>query len=418
MSLPPSSGHDFVALADKEWRAYIEPLLPLGARIAKVYPPASDPQLRQEMFRLMYSEIGSGYMHRVFSNSEHPDLIPNWSQLFNNIGNLNPDNVQQSTPIDADGVYQISGFRGSVHIVDFQIGRSTMFTYGVANAEKTFGPSLANYDIDELTIGKDGSFEFILSATRPAGFTGDWRHLPPGGDHLQIRQLAYDWLHEIDARIAIERLDRPAAKPRPTAAQIKAALDGIPGFVERWCKMAIGPREAESVNWATAFGVGGADKIVLIDFTKDQGGRKAQKYIAGMFALEPGEALIYQMAPGRCRYWNLHLGNEMTCTYDFMNRQVSLNGFGTTADSDGVIRIVISAEDPGVPNWLDSMGYRSGYIWGRLDTWEKETTPTITKIRSQDVRRHLPANTPTISAAEREAAIRLRRKGAQLRRRW
>lgn len=418
MSLPPAPGTDYVAQADQEWRAYIEPLLGIGARVAKLYPPAIDPQVRQEMFRLMVSEIGSGYMHRVYASPEYPDLIPNWSQLFNNIGNLNPDNVQQFTPLEADGVYKVSGYRGSVHIVDIQIGASSMFTYGVANKEKNYGPSLANYDLDELTIGTDGAFEFILSATKPTDHTGDWRRLPPQSDYLLIRQLSYDWLREVDARFAIERLDRPAAKPRQTAAQIKSALDGIPGFVERWCTMAIGPREAESMTWAAAFGVAGGDRIKLIDFTNDQGGRKAQMYIAGMFVLEPGEALIYEMAPGKCRYWNLHLGSEMTNTFDFMNRQVSVNGFGSMPDSDGVIRIVISAEDPGVKNWLDTMGYRAGYIWGRLDTWEKETQPTLTKVRSNEVRKHLPADTEAISAAERDASIRLRRKGAQLRRRW
>ena len=119
------------------------------------------------------------------------------------------------------------------------------------------------------------------------------------------------------------------------------------------------------------------------------------------------------MAPGKCRYWNLHLGTEMMNTFDYMNRQVSLNGFSAKPDSDGVERIVIAGEDPGVPNWLDSMDYKAGFIWGRLDTWEKETQPTIKKIALADVRKaHLPKDTPTVSAEERDAAIRLRRKGA------
>jgi hypothetical protein len=35
-----------------------------------------------------------------------------------------------------------------------------------------------------------------------------------------------------------------------------------------------------------------------------------------------------------------------------------------------------------------------------------------------DIRKHLPADTPAMSAQERDASLRLRRKGAQLRRRW
>lgn len=405
-------------IADKEWRAYIEPLLPLGGEIAKMYPPATDPQIRQEMFRFMYSQFGAAYMQLVYASPEYPDFVPNWSQVWNNGGNLNPDNVQQFTPLDDDGVYKVSGFRGSVYIVDLQVGDSSMFAYGRRNKDKSYGPSLANYDIDELNIGKNGAFEFILSAKRPEGYTGDWRELPPHSNYLLVRQLSYDWLNEVDARLAIERLDRPAAKPRQSAAEIKAALDGVPGWTERWLKMAIGPQEADKVDWKTAWGVANADKIVLIDFTRDQGGRSAQKYICGRFELEANEALIYQMKPGKCRYWNLHLGSEMLNTFDFMNRQVSLNGFMAKPDSDGTIRIVISAQDPGVPNWLDNMGHKAGYIWGRLDTCESYAEPTITKVALADVRKHLPAETKVVSAEERDAAIRLRRKGAQLRRRW
>lgn len=418
MALSDPSKEVLANIADKEWRAFIEPLLPLGREIARMYPPAADPQVRAEMFSFMYSELGAGYMHRIYASPEHPDFIPNWTQVFNNGGNLNPDNVQQFTPVHDDGVYKLSGFRGSVRIVDFQLGNSPMFAYGERNADKSFGPALANYDIDDLTIGDDGAFEVILSAERPPGYEGNWWPLLPGTNCLQVRQLSYDWLNEVDARLAVERLDRPAAKPRQSAAKIKAGLEGIPGWTERFLKLAIGPAEAEKMDWKTAWGVANADRIVLIDFTKDQGGRAAQKYICGRFELEPGEAIVYEMAPGRCRYWNLHLGSEMMNTFDYMNRQVSLNGFAAKEDSDGVIRIVIAGEDPGVPNWLDSMDYKAGFIWGRLDTWEKETTPTIKKIAFADVRKHLPENTPIVSADERDASIRLRRKGAQLRRRW
>jgi hypothetical protein len=409
---------EIVRIADKEWRSYIEPLLPLGAELVRLFPPAADPQIRAEMFRFMYSQLGAGYMQLVYANPEYPDFIPNWTQVFNNGGNLNPDNVQQFTPLDDDGIYKVSGYRGTVYIVDIQVGDSPMFAYGRRNKDKSYGPTLANYDIDDLTIGEDGSFEFILSAERPPGYTGDWLRLPPNSNYLLIRQLSYDWLNEVDARFAIERLDRPAAKPRQTAEQIKAALDGIPGWTERWVKLGIGPAEAEQMDWKTAWGVANADRITLIDFTNDQGGRGAQKYICGRFELEEDEALIYQMSPGKARYWNLHLGTELMNTLDYFNRQVSLNGFTARTDPDGVIRIVISAKDPGVPNWLDNMGYKAGFIWGRLDTCERYDTPTITKMKFSDVRKHLHPDTPTLSPEVREASIRRRRKGAQLRRRW
>jgi hypothetical protein len=412
---PVVSGQDYIKQADEEWRAYIEPLLPLGAELAEAFPPSQDPQVRAEMFRFMYSNLGAGFMQLVYASPKHPDFVPNWSQVFNNGGNLNPDNVYQFTPIDDDGVYKISGYRGSVHIVDFQIGASPLFSYGRANAEKSFGPTLANYDIDDMTIADDGAFEFVLSAQRPQNYKGDWRQLPANSDYLLVRQLAYDWINEVDARLAVERLDTPAARPRQSAEEIDAALKFVPEWVERWVKMGIGPKEGVK-PWGDVWGT--KDKIVLIDFTNDQGGRATQLYIAGQFELADDEAMVVEMAPGECRFWNMHLGSQMLNTMDFMNRQVSLNGHMAKPDADGVIRIVISARDPGIPNWLDNMGYKAGYIWGRLDTCDNNDTPEVTKIKVADVRQHLPRETPVVTAEQRDADLRLRRKGAQLRRRW
>ena len=400
---------DYAAQADKEWRAYITPLLPLGERVAEVFPQAKDPQLRQEMFRLLYSQLGAGFMQLAYANPRYPDFIPNWTQVFNNNGNINPDAVYQFTPLEDDGVYKISGFRGSVRIVDMQIGDSPVFSYGKRNAKGNFGPTLANFDIDDFHIGQDGAFEFILSKQRPQGYKGDWRPMPPKTNYLLVRQLAYDWLNEIDARLAIDRLDLPAAKPRQSAAQIKAALDQIPEWAERWPKMNIGFFPA---TW------GMDDKAEMTHYEKEEGGRAAQIYIGSRFDLAPDEALIWEMAPGKCRFWNLHLGNELLNTLDFMNHQIGLNGFTARTGNDGRIRLVVSAQDPGIPNWLDTVGYKKGYLWGRLDSCENNATPTITRVKVADIRQHLPEDTPVVSAEERDAAIRLRRKGAQLRRRW
>ena len=45
-------------------------------------------------------------------------------------------------------------------------------------------------------------------------------------------------------------------------------------------------------------------------------------------------------------------------TGDYLHRQVSLNRKQTKPEPDGSFRIVVAAEDPGVPNWLDTEGPR------------------------------------------------------------
>jgi hypothetical protein len=144
-----------------------------------------------------------------------------------------------------------------------------------------------------------------------------------------------------------------------------------------------------------------------------------QRYVEGLFELEEDEALIIETdIPDDCSYWNFQLADNFWRSIEWVHRQSSLNGYTARLDADGKFRAVVSIEDPGVPNWLDTFGHKTGQIYGRWTNSVSEIAPVVTKIKIADVRRHLPADTPSVTAKERDAAIRLRRKGAQLRRRW
>ena len=89
-------------------------------------------------------------------------------------------------------------------------------------------------------------------------------------------------------------------------------------------------------------------------------------------------------------------------------------------DPDGAIRWVIAHRDPGVPNWLDTTGHPEGFMAPRWAYFEKpppEIWPTIAarKVRFDEIRKHLPAGTRTVSPAERREAIRIRQLHVQRR---
>ena len=138
-----------------------------------------------------------------------------------------------------------------------------------------------------------------------------------------------------------------------------------------------------------------------------------------MFEIDADEALIVETdIPERCRYWNFQLADEFWRSIDWVHRQTSLNGHTARLDADGKFRFVVSARDPGVPNWLDTVDHRTGIVYGRWTGCSSTPTPTVQRVAFAEVRKHLPPDTPRIDATQREAAIRERRTGAQLRRRW
>jgi hypothetical protein len=103
---------------------------------------------------------------------------------------------------------------------------------------------------------------------------------------------------------------------------------------------------------------------------------------------------------------------------EYVQRQSSLNGHQARVDDDGCFRAVISIRDPGVPNWLDTAGYRQGTMIGRWFGCSSHPEPTLRKVKLDAIRTYLPTSTPVVSADDRRAALRARRIGAQLRRRW
>ena len=391
--------------AANEWPSYIAPLRLMDDNARKLSDP-NDPQLRQELNRFMYSAIALGFFSQVYADPEYPDLYPVLNQAFNFFA-PNPDDAYTFTPIDDAGVYKISGYRGTVHMVDFNIGSGELLTRGVG----IMGPTKANYDIDKFRLGRDGWFEFILSPQRPAGYSGDWRKLEPGATFFLVRQISYDWLHEVDGRFTIERLDRPAIKPRESAEKIAARLKQIAVWAQNWTSF--------SFVWLQRLRDQGViNKVIVRDIT-DSGFMSTQRYIDGLFDLADDEALIYETeVPRQCRYWNIELTDEQWAAIDWTNRQSTLNGYTARVDRDGKFRAVISARDPGVPNWLDTGGVAKGEMFGRWNTCSSYPTPTLTKVKVMEVRKYLPADTPTVTAAARDASFCLRRKGAQLRRRW
>jgi Protein of unknown function (DUF1214) len=390
-----------------EWAGYIEPLIPIGGRLLQQINNPEDPLLRHELYRATLSAMAGGYLALLHADAKHPEFIPFVGQLINLLG-PNPDAMYSLALIEDDGIYRISGYRGTVREVVIQLAGGTFVPTGNGN---NMGTTYANHDLDDLHLKGDGSFQVLLSRERPADYVGDWWQLPADSTYLMVRQIAYDWGTEIDGRMAIERLDTPAIKPRPSTDQIAEKIQQLAVFAEAY--VAMSNRVVQGFARQAPL-----NSISFINFA-DDGGMPNQYYLEGIFDLQPDEALILETkVPESCAYWSFQLTDERWTSYDWTHRQINLNGHTAEIDSDGKFRAVISARDPKVPNWLDTGGLQRGVIQGR---WKKCTSgplPKITKVAISAIRDHLPNVTRLVSFEEREESIRERTRQAQMRRKW
>ena len=379
-------------------------LKPAGGLIDLTLDPTSQ-QIRAELYRQLVMNIAQSYVWYFQATPAHPDWMPFENSIF--LLQPNPDAIYHLAPVEGSGVYRIIGNRGGNKVMGFAVGRGM---FGTAEPQVGFN----NYDADGLTLSPNGNFEVIFSAVKPAGWTGDWRYLDPGAGSIMIRQFAYDWGNEAEARFAIERLDRPALKPRLTVAEIDQRLEAIlEGFVKRFSRICLSHQNA-------VLGQIGYNQMELTGF-EDLGNSPEwpQKYWRCMYDYEPGEALVIETElPKTYKYWNVQLNDELWNQIEYGYRQSSLNAHQAVVDADGKFRAVIALEDPGVPNWLDSGGHLRGMLVGRWHGADAYPLPSIRKVPLGEVRKLLPAATPHVTAAERERTLRARNLGLQMRRRW
>lgn len=366
-----------------------------------------DPQstsLRAELRRQLMMNLSLGYFLYFQSDPDHPD----WAPFLNSVFQLqpNPDDTYYLARVRGDGVYRITGERGSVRLLTFTTGA------GMMGLSPTPGKGFDQYDAEDLRLDPSGVFEVVLSSECPSGYAGNWWRLDPAADYILARQRSYDWGAERDARLAIERIDRFTPKPRLAAAQIDAALGEIvEGFAPRLTRMWL-----QFQNALRARGM--INELEFANFG-DIGAIRVQHYWQCVFELEPHEALILETPiPAVCRYWNVQLNDPLFNAIEFIYRQSSLNGHQAKLDGDGRFRGVIALQDPGVPNWLDPGGYTSGTVMGRWYATDTQPLPQIKRVPLARLREYLPSETPEVTPDERERALRARARGAKLRRRW
>ncbi|MGF6606749.1 hypothetical protein OKW45_001649 [Paraburkholderia sp. WSM4175] len=384
----------------KSWRDYLSQLATADSLLELTETPC-DPQTRAELYRQFQMNLSLAYFIYFQSDPFHPDWLPFLNSVF--MLQPNPDDTYFVAPLRGDLRYRIVGERGSVHLLTLDLGRGIMGTTDEAH------PPLGQFDLDDVEIRDDGSFDIFLSARRPAGYDGNWIELHCEADFAMLRQRSYAWGRERDARIAIECLDAPLLKPSMGHEEIARRTGELMDYAERLSR-----------RWLTHMQqLRTRIKVNEFEFFAFGGGLAKQAYWQSIFDFGDDEALILETAlPQMRRYWNVQLNDTLFNALDYIDHQSSLNGHQAHVDGDGHFRAVIAHRDPGVLNWLDTCGVNRGTAIGRWYGCSSEPVPTLKRVPLCELRNHLPAGTRFVDASERGRLLRERRIGAQLRRRW
>ncbi len=355
---------------------------------------------RAEGFRYLSRFLASGNAQCVTHGDPDYPVFVRMIDYSTPWGLDNPDCLYHFAAIRGDYRYRISGNRGSANHIDIQANFGHF-----ADGDISSWGTLSSIDGFDLVTGPDGSFELTLS---PEGSDENAAgenalKLESNAEFVLVRQYFNDWENERPAELYIERIDAPYPIPPPRTDQVAERLDRL----ARWF-------DKGGTLWETmSRGMLGMPPNTLVIHKPDDAGERAgmsgQAYGMGNFRCEAGQAVILEVQLPQCHHWSVGLANYYWEAIEYASRQSSINGHQAVVDTDGVFRAVISDVDPGVPNWLDTAGHRSGTLTARFLRADAAPVPSFRVVPNDDVLRELPENTPRIDPATRAEQLARRR---------
>ncbi len=312
-----------------------------------------------EGFRYVTEVLSGASEFFMEGDPEHPRMAPIVSPARKLQGD-NPDSIYHFARIRGDRSYRVFGIRGEERYISFTV-------HAAAPDGGLNGRVLSDINDTGFEFAPDGSYEIVFS---PDSHDGNWVKLDPDAAMIIVRGY---FLREHSAqndptvavRIGIEPLGDVAPPPplddatfatrlREGVAFLRQTTVGqpVPGTPSPVPFVA---QEPNAVGTPWSFRNAGVDAAGAVDIF----------YSSGRWDLAPDEALVMRGTIPPSRFTNVMLWNRHMQTLEYRYRTSSLNTEQIEWEPDGSYVIVIAHADPGVPNWLDTGGHRTGTIFWR-----------------------------------------------------
>ena len=324
------------------------------------------------------------------------------------LGVDNPDTFYRGATVsnpDGAHIYRVWGNRGTASDFLFEL---------------FWGPdpngAISVFEDEGLITEANGDFELYLSATRPEGVE-NWMELKPDARHLLllIRDSFTNWETETAATLNIERLGE-AGVPSPDLTeaslvqQIKNATQVLRRQGQFWPEFSSNLRVFGENQFSPFRGSGTL-------------GILSQYFAPGFYSVGADEALIVTIPDVAAGYCGLQLANFWAASPDWVNRQTSLSwcndGAQAHKSEDGSYVFVVSPQDPGIQNWIDTAGNTQGTLFARIQSpelaLEDAPKPQTKLVKFSELAAYLPADMPRFDDAARAVQIKKRQDHARRR---
>lgn len=355
-------------VSGEAWEEYCDTLRAAGASLKFPGTP-QDPFSQAEGYRYLARLARAGLEGFLEDADPRAPVLKRVVHETVKMGADNPDNFYQNASISGAYEYRIRGHRGSVSYLAFgtQAGH-----YGQGGGM----PPTGFLEASQLVVDENGEFEIAVS-TEPR--PGNWLPMKPETGLLIVRQTFGDKTKETLATLRIERIDGPNQPVPLTPAQVDEGL--------RSAGTLVAGASLLFAKWARDFQAHSNQLPRFDQETSNQaGGDPNIAYYHSHWRLGPDEALVIDAMPPRCDHWNFQLDNYWMESLDYRFFRIHVNKATAHYEPDGAVRIVVAHEDPGVPNWIQTVGHREGTMCFRWVRADSHPVPRTRVVKLHDVR--------------------------------
>lgn len=382
-------------LLQARWHAFCETLKQAGDLAFKQANPAN-PLQRADGFRFLTRNLGQAFDLALETKDPAFPQIHWFTTPTMKLGGDVADFTYRQAWISGDHAYRIIGRRGSARFFNITVQgpRPERMANGNPPLHEPFGDvPEANLLGHQIEAGADGHFELFIGGPQRAA---NWLPLTPGSRKLFIRE-GFDAWSETSTPLTIERIGMDRPRPLPAPAGMGAAMDWAADFL-------LGAmRDWPEWSWANSGGVvdpAQPNRFPGAAADSPDDAKRGRLAAHMVWQLAPDEALIVEMDM-HDGFWIFGMGGAFAGSLDYLHRPVSYTPARTRVDDDGVVRLVLAHDDPGVHNWLDTQGFAAGNLTYRNLLSQNPATFRTRLVQRAELVAALPPDTAMVSPDQR-----------------
>ena len=382
-------------LLREAWHAFCEQLKAAGDLAFKGSVPAN-PVQRADALRFLTQNLGQAFDLALETRDPAFPQLHWFTTPTMKLGGDVADFTYRQAWISGDHAYRLSGMRGTARFFNLTVQgpRPELMANGNAPLHEPFGDvPEANLFGHQIETQADGSFEIMIGGPERSA---NWLPLTPGSRKLFIRE-GFDSWDETPTPLSIERIGMDGPRPLPSPADMATATrwagDFLTGTMRDWPEW----------SWANSGGVvdpGQPNEFPGASANSAEDAKRGRLAAHMVWQLAPDEALVVEMA-AHDGFWIFGMGGALVGSLDFLYRQVSMTPARAAVDADGVVRLVLAHDDPGVANWLDTQGFAAGNLTYRNLLSQNPASFATRLVKRADLLAALPERTAMVTPEQR-----------------